>query len=84
MKLTQVVSAIIRHDDQILMIHQPDDEGLYWFIPGGVMEPGELITEALSREVKEETGLTLTDGGCLAFGMRSGGKSGLILRLVSG
>lgn len=36
MQLTQVVSAIIRREDEILMVRQPDDDQvLYWFIPGG-------------------------------------------------
>lgn len=68
MKVTLIVSAIIRHDDHILMIEQPDDDKkLYWFIPGGVVESGEMITEALSREVKEETGLTISGDSHLAF-----------------
>ena len=28
-----------------------------WYLPAGRMEPGEEITEAAIREVKEETGL---------------------------
>lgn len=68
MQLTQVVSAIIRRGDEILMVRQPDDDQtLYWFIPGGVVEPGEMLGEALVREVKEETGLTLVEAGGLAF-----------------
>ncbi|MDP3964505.1 MAG: NUDIX hydrolase [bacterium] len=30
-----------------------------WDIPGGRIEPGEPIRQALEREIKEETGLTL-------------------------
>lgn len=67
MRTLQIASAIIRHDDQILMIQQPDQNGLYWFIPGGVVEMGELIGAALKREVKEETGLTIHKDIHLAF-----------------
>ncbi len=67
MTIMHVVSAIIRREDQILMVQQPDVDGLYWFIPGGVVEQGELIHEALQREVMEETGLTITDEAHLAY-----------------
>lgn len=67
MKVIHVVSAIIRHHDAIVMIKQPDEDGLYWFIPGGVVEQGELMSDALSREIKEETGLTITGDVRLAF-----------------
>ncbi|GGS65155.1 hypothetical protein GCM10010156_25110 [Planobispora rosea] len=39
----------------------PPGEGL-WSVPGGRVEPGESDAEAVVREVREETGLTVAVG----------------------
>jgi 8-oxo-dGTP diphosphatase len=67
MKIDHLAIAILRHADQIVMVQQltPNDHQPYWVLPGGLMEAGELITDALVREVKEEVGVQVTEIGAL-------------------
>lgn len=44
--------------DRILLVeHRGDDDSSFWTPPGGAVEFGESLPEALVREVREETGL---------------------------
>jgi ADP-ribose pyrophosphatase YjhB (NUDIX family) len=54
------VSAAIVRDDRLLVVRRsrPPAQGVYT-LPGGVVEVGETLTEAVAREVMEETGLTI-------------------------
>ena len=47
------VSAIILTPDGVLL-QRRDDNGL-WGLPGGAVEPGESVRDAVIREVREET-----------------------------
>ena len=52
------VGAIVVTDDDLLMIRRGHGPGAgEWSIPGGRVEGGELLAEAVVREVREETGL---------------------------
>ncbi|MGC4857515.1 NUDIX domain-containing protein, partial [Micromonospora sp. DT4] len=47
----QVVAALLRRDDHIVLVQEQRDGQEIWSIPGGGVERGELLTEALIREV---------------------------------
>ena len=63
-KLFVATKAFIEHDGKILCLRESgsyvdgSNQGKY-DVPGGRIEPGEPLPEALAREVREETGLTI-------------------------
>ncbi len=46
-------------DESILMLQKPRRG--WWVVPGGKMETGESVLEAVKREYREETGLSVID-----------------------
>jgi 8-oxo-dGTP diphosphatase len=54
------VSAILRREDRILLIRQEKADREYWLLPGGGVNVGESLVEALRRELTEEVGLEAT------------------------
>ena len=49
------VSALLFDEHRVLLAHRRDID--WWNLPGGGMELGETVEEAVKREVLEETGL---------------------------
>jgi 8-oxo-dGTP diphosphatase len=59
--------AILRRDGGIVLVQQGHGAAApYWVLPGGLVEAGELIVDALIREVREEAGAQVTAIGRLA------------------
>jgi 8-oxo-dGTP diphosphatase len=56
------VGAIILDGDQILLEKRKNSPGKgKWAVPGGLVELGENVEQAVIREVKEETGLEVDE-----------------------
>jgi 8-oxo-dGTP diphosphatase len=54
-------------DGRVLLVrrgHPPDQSA--WSVPGGRIEPGETVTQAVAREMAEETGLVVDVVGLVA------------------
>ena len=60
------VGAVIVQDQRVLLVRrgQPPLLG-EWSLPGGVLECGETLREAVAREAREETGLLVEPGEML-------------------
>jgi len=54
------VGAVVVHEGRVLLIRRGQEplRGR-WLVPGGTVEWGETLADALVREVQEETGLTV-------------------------
>ena len=62
------VGAVVLRDGSLLMVKRAHDPGAgLWSIPGGKVDPGEYLVQAVRREVMEETGLAIEVGALLGI-----------------
>lgn len=63
MKRKIILTGIIRYIDEYLVVQRAIDDDFLpgvWEFPGGNIENGELIFDALNREIYEEVGLDIS------------------------
>ena len=75
------VSVLLRWQGRILLCRQEKPGKEYWLLPGGGVEWGETLTEALRRELGEEVGIAdellfgkLSHGGSVVADVGPDGK----------
>jgi 8-oxo-dGTP diphosphatase len=75
------VGAIAVHDGRLLLVLRGHEPGAgRWSVPGGRVERGELLAEAVIRELHEETGLVGVCGPLVGWVERlAGGHHFVIL-----
>ena len=62
--LVQVaVGVLLKDDGAFLLTSRPEGKAYagYWEFPGGKLEAGETVAQALARELQEEIGITIQD-----------------------
>lgn len=68
MKAIDVVAALLRDGDRVLIVRRgPGETGAgFWEFPGGKVDPGETHQQALAREIFEELNLEIKVGAPVA------------------
>ncbi len=74
--MTPVVAVgafVFDGEGRVLLVERGNPPGVgLWTVPGGRLEPGETLAQAVAREVREETGLVVEVGGLACVAERMG------------
>src|SRR5258708_4502108 len=71
-KEIDVVGCYIQCDGKILLLHRQAQKtnGNTWGMPAGKIDLGESISQAMEREIREETGLEIPESALTYFDSR--------------
>lgn len=61
-----IVLTVVEHEGRFLLIHEAS-HGQTWYLPAGLVEPGETLIEAAVRETQEEAGVLVRPTALIAF-----------------
>jgi 8-oxo-dGTP diphosphatase len=73
-----VVGIVVTQGDAVLLLKRRPDDYLpnMWEVPGGHLEAGETVRDAVVRELQEETGLRVLEVGDLVSHFDYDGEEG--------
>src|SRR5574344_1794369 len=60
-QLATAVIVLIHRGDEVLLVHARNFRGDFYGLVAGFVETGETLEEAVARETREETGVTITN-----------------------
>mmetsp|Transcript_915 Transcript_915/g.2131 ORF Transcript_915/g.2131 Transcript_915/m.2131 type:complete len:293 (+) Transcript_915:53-931(+) len=66
-----VGALVLNQRNEILLVKENHSQYDRWKMPGGLVDPGELLPEGACREVREETGVNAEFRSVLAFWQRT-------------
>lgn len=74
------VGAVACRGDEVLLVRRgTEPERGRWSVPGGRVEPGETLAEAVLRELHEETGLDALCGPLMGWVERIGDRHHFVI-----